>query len=74
VSTTGRCHCRRVSANRDVGGFGLTDREIADQLTVSVRTVEGYVYRACINLDLADRDELAQTVRSDIDYSASLSL
>ncbi|MGV9825605.1 LuxR C-terminal-related transcriptional regulator [Gordonia sp. NPDC003429] len=41
---------------------GLTNREIADRLTVSVRTVEGHIYRACIKLDVADRDEFAQLV------------
>jgi DNA-binding NarL/FixJ family response regulator len=35
---------------------GLTNREIAERLTVSVRTVEGHVYRACIKLDVTDRD------------------
>jgi DNA-binding NarL/FixJ family response regulator len=46
---------------------GLSNREIADQLTVSVRTVEGHIYRACIKLDVADRDELAKIVRPDMD-------
>ncbi|MFW0795026.1 LuxR C-terminal-related transcriptional regulator [Gordonia sp. CPCC 205515] len=41
---------------------GLTSREIAARLTVSVRTVEGHIYRACIKLDVADRDELARIV------------
>ncbi len=42
---------------------GLTNREIAEQLTLSVRTVEGHVYRACFKLDVADRDELAKLIR-----------
>jgi DNA-binding CsgD family transcriptional regulator len=46
---------------------GLSNREIADELTVSVRTVEGHIYRACIKLDVADRDELAKIVRPDMD-------
>jgi DNA-binding CsgD family transcriptional regulator len=58
-----------VSAReREVAGLvaaGLSNREIADQLTVSVRTVEGHIYRACIKLDAADRDELAKIVRPD---------
>ncbi|RPA19802.1 LuxR family transcriptional regulator [Gordonia sp. OPL2] len=41
---------------------GLSNREIAERLTVSVRTVEGHIYRACIKLDVADRDALAQVV------------
>ena len=43
-------------------GRGLTNREIAERLTVSVRTVEGHIYRACIKLDVADRDSLAGVV------------
>jgi DNA-binding CsgD family transcriptional regulator len=41
---------------------GLSNREIAERLTVSIRTVEGHIYRACIKLDVADRDELAKLV------------
>ena len=29
---------------------GLTNKEIAEQLTLSIRTVEGHVYRACFKL------------------------
>jgi DNA-binding NarL/FixJ family response regulator len=43
---------------------GLTTREIADRLVVSARTVEGHIYRACIKLDVSDRDELAAIVRA----------
>lgn len=43
---------------------GLTNRDIADRLTVSVRTVEGHLYRACIKLDISDREELAALIRS----------
>ena len=38
-----------------------------EALTVSARTVEGHVYRACIKLDVPDRDELAKIVRPDMD-------
>ncbi|GAB2671785.1 LuxR C-terminal-related transcriptional regulator [Gordonia jinhuaensis] len=38
---------------------GLSNKQIADRLTVSVRTVEGHIYRACTKLDLSDRAELA---------------
>ncbi|MFW0793203.1 LuxR C-terminal-related transcriptional regulator [Gordonia sp. CPCC 205515] len=37
---------------------GLSNREIADRLTVSVRTVEGHIYRACTKLNVTDRTEL----------------
>jgi len=42
----------------------LTNKEIADRLVVSVRTVEGHLYRACTKLDLSDREQLAATIRS----------
>jgi DNA-binding CsgD family transcriptional regulator len=45
---------------------GLSNREIAERLTLSVRTVEGHVYRACFKLDAADRDELAKLMRHEI--------
>lgn len=42
---------------------GLSNRQIADRLTVSVRTVEGHLYRACIKLDVTDREELGDLMR-----------
>ncbi|MFE5287627.1 LuxR C-terminal-related transcriptional regulator [Nocardia sp. NPDC056611] len=42
---------------------GLSNRQIADRLTVSVRTVEGHLYRACIKLDVTDREALADLMR-----------
>ncbi|MGH3607954.1 MAG: response regulator transcription factor [Pseudonocardiaceae bacterium] len=38
---------------------GLSNRQIADRLVVSVRTVEGHLYRACAKLGASDRAELA---------------
>jgi DNA-binding CsgD family transcriptional regulator len=43
---------------------GLSNKEIADRLVVSVRTVEGHLYRACTKLDISDREQLAATIRS----------
>jgi DNA-binding NarL/FixJ family response regulator len=43
---------------------GLNNRDIADRLTVSVRTVEGHLYRACTKCDCTDRDQLAALIRS----------
>lgn len=54
---------------REVAGLvaqGMSNRDIAERLTVSVRTVEGHIYRACIKLDVADRDELAKIVWNDL--------
>lgn len=45
---------------------GLSNREIADKLLVSVRTVEGHIYRACIKLDVSDRDDLAIIVSATL--------
>ncbi|WP_019204020.1 LuxR family transcriptional regulator [Tsukamurella sp. 1534] len=38
---------------------GATNKQIADRLFVSVRTVEGHIYRACAKLDVTDRAGLA---------------
>ena len=38
---------------------GLTNRAIADRLVISVRTVEGHLYRACGKIGASDREELA---------------
>jgi DNA-binding CsgD family transcriptional regulator len=45
---------------------GLSNREIADRLVVSVRTVEGHLYRACIKLDISDREDLAAMIRTGV--------
>ena len=42
---------------------GLSNREIADRLVMSVRTVEGHVYRACQRVGANTREELAAIVR-----------
>jgi DNA-binding NarL/FixJ family response regulator len=42
---------------------GLSSREIADRLVVSVRTVEGHIYRACTKLDISEREDLAAIIR-----------
>jgi DNA-binding CsgD family transcriptional regulator len=43
---------------------GLSNRQIADRLVMSVRTVEGHVYRACQRVGAQSREELASIVRS----------
>ena len=40
-------------------GEGLSNRAIAERLTLSVRTVESYVYRAMAKTETSTRDELA---------------
>lgn len=43
---------------------GLTNKAIAENLTVSIRTVEGHIYRACTKLDVSDRTMLGHAVRA----------
>lgn len=40
-------------------GQGLTNREVADRLTLSSRTVEGHIYRAMSKTGTTSREELA---------------
>ncbi|SEH63513.1 AAA ATPase domain-containing protein [Mycolicibacterium rutilum] len=40
-------------------GEGLSNREVADRLTLSVRTVESHIYRAMAKTGTSGRDELA---------------
>ncbi|WP_040525086.1 helix-turn-helix transcriptional regulator [Gordonia effusa] len=41
---------------------GLSNKQIAERLVVSVRTVEGHLYRACTKLDVTDRADVAAAV------------
>jgi DNA-binding NarL/FixJ family response regulator len=42
---------------------GLTNKEIADKLVMSVRTVEGHHLRACQRLGVTTRGELTEIMR-----------
>ncbi|MGH3855651.1 MAG: LuxR C-terminal-related transcriptional regulator [Pseudonocardiaceae bacterium] len=44
---------------------GLSNRQIAQRLVVSVRTVEGHLYHACAKLGASDRTELAALLHGD---------
>src|SRR6185437_2685093 len=46
---------------------GLSNRQIADRLVVSVRTVEGHLYRACTKLGAGDRTGLAALIRPSVE-------
>ncbi|MFF0817380.1 LuxR C-terminal-related transcriptional regulator [Rhodococcus sp. NPDC003318] len=55
-----------TSREREVASMvavGMSNREIAERLVVSVRTVEGHIYRACTKLDVPDRIGLADSLR-----------
>lgn len=41
---------------------GLSNIEIAQALTLSVRTIEGHIYRACARVGIATRTELARLI------------
>ncbi|PBC35514.1 hypothetical protein CJ179_46390 [Rhodococcus sp. ACS1] len=44
---------------------GLTNKEIADKLTLSVRTIEGHLYRASLKTGAAGRDHLGATLTGE---------
>jgi DNA-binding CsgD family transcriptional regulator len=46
-------------------GHGLSGREVAQRLTLSVRTVEGHVYRAMIKTGVTSRNELAALLHQE---------
>jgi DNA-binding CsgD family transcriptional regulator len=43
-------------------GGGLSNREVAERLTLSVRTVESHIYRAMSKTGTTSRDELAALI------------
>jgi DNA-binding CsgD family transcriptional regulator len=46
-------------------GQGLSARAVAERLTLSVRTIEGHIYRAMTKTGATSRDELAALLRPD---------
>ncbi|HEY1440008.1 MAG TPA: LuxR C-terminal-related transcriptional regulator [Mycobacterium sp.] len=48
----------------ELAAAGLSNKEIAERLVTSVRTVEGHVYRAYQRLGATSREELASIMRS----------
>ncbi|MGK2882867.1 MAG: LuxR C-terminal-related transcriptional regulator [Mycobacterium sp.] len=45
---------------------GLSNKEIAGRLVVSMRTVEGHIYRACTKVDVSDREALGVLARAHL--------
>jgi DNA-binding CsgD family transcriptional regulator/tetratricopeptide (TPR) repeat protein len=50
-----------------LAGRGLSNREIAERLSLSVRTVESHVYRVCTRLGVTRRDALASLIAPPAD-------
>lgn len=46
----------------DLIAQGASNKQIAERLFLSVRTVEGHIYRACNKLDVGDREALGHVV------------
>ncbi|AII10356.1 helix-turn-helix transcriptional regulator [Rhodococcus opacus] len=44
---------------------GLSNKQIAEKMTLSVRTIEGHLYRASLKTGLAGRDDLGGTITGD---------
>lgn len=64
-SFTGNNSAREVLTDREfevlsLAKAGVSNREIADQLFVSVRTVEGHIYRAFRKLEITAREDLSE--------------
>lgn len=54
-----------TSREREIAALvreGLSNKQIAETLTMSVRTVEGHIYRACAKLGIVNRAELATLI------------
>ncbi|KHO24527.1 helix-turn-helix transcriptional regulator [Mycolicibacterium setense] len=54
-------HRQREIVELVVGG--MTNKQIADRLVMSVRSVEGHLYRACQRVGVSSREELAAIIR-----------
>jgi len=57
-----------TSREREIGvliGEGVSSREVADRLSLSVRTVENHIYRAMAKTGAASREDLAAMARYD---------
>ncbi|MFI6944208.1 helix-turn-helix transcriptional regulator [Streptomyces sp. NPDC050418] len=49
---------RREREIAHLAAAGLTNQQIATRLTLSIRTVEGHLYRLCAKLGITSRTEL----------------
>ena len=56
---------REIARSRSLVAAGLSNRQIADRLVVSVRTVEGHLYRIFGKLGISTRDQLIHLLSLD---------
>lgn len=49
---------------------GMSNREIADATSLSIRTVEGHVFRATVKAGVSGRSELSALISADLDVSS----
>ena len=54
-------------------GEGLSNRAVAERLTLSVRTVESHIYRAMLKTGTTSRDELAAAATPQISPEIAVS-
>ena len=54
---------RREKEISRLAAQGLTDREIAEELVLSLRTVEGHLYRVYAKLNISSREELPDLIK-----------
>lgn len=57
---------RREYQMAELIAAGLTNKQIAEKLIISIRTVETHIYNARIRLDAANRYELAKAVFGEV--------
>lgn len=62
TSSNVRTLTRRERQIAGLARAGLSDREIAGELSLALRTVEGHLYRAYAKLGVSTREELARTL------------
>jgi DNA-binding CsgD family transcriptional regulator len=56
---------RREREIAEIAAAGLSNAEIADQFTISIRTVESHLYHAMVKLGAGRREELAARLTSE---------
>jgi DNA-binding CsgD family transcriptional regulator len=60
--SAGRCGCSGCEIAKLLS-HGLSNRDIAEAMSVSVRTVEGHIYQASAKAGVSSRSELAKLVQ-----------